>query len=196
MEDKKNIIIKLKYPTSDKKAEQDVHRVTEWNIKRIVLALAGVVLFVIALLFFIKPDTQKTAAQPQASLPEKLVTAPVKPEIMVNNNNISRALLTFGIKHNEPVDEITLPLKLSKNNATSVFYFVELTGMKGRTVYHEWLLDGKLITRKKVHITDNDKWRTFSRQLFAYNASNNWTVRLVDETDRVLNEIPVTVVYE
>ena len=89
-----------------------------------------------------------------------------------------------------------MPLKLSKDKATSVFYFVELTGMKGQTVYHEWLLDGKLITRKKVHITDDDKWRTFSRQLFAYNSQNNWTARLVDETGRVLNEIPVNVVYE
>ena len=196
MEDQKNIIIKLKYPTPDKKAKADVHRVTEWNVKRILLALAGVVLLVSTLLFSIKSATEKPVTQAPAPLSAKAVNAPVKPEITVNSNNISRALLTFGIKHNEPVDEITLPLKLSKDKATSVFYFVELTGMKGRTVYHEWLLDGKLITRKKVHITDDDKWRTFSRQLFAYNAKNNWTVRLVDETDRVLNEIPVTINYE
>jgi hypothetical protein len=196
MEDKKNIIIKLKYPTSDNKAKADVHRVTEWNIKRILLALAGVVLLVSTLLFSIKPDTEKPVAQAPTPLPAKAVNSPVKPEITVNSNNISRALLTFGIKHNEPVDEIILPLKLSKDKATSVFYFVELTGMKGQTVYHEWLLDGKLITRKKVHITDDDKWRTFSRQLFAYNSQNNWTARLVDETGQVLNEIPVNVVYE
>ena len=196
MEDKKNIVIKLKYPSSSIKAEHDVHRVTEWNIKRIALALAGVVALVIGLLFFIKPKTPEPGLQTQAAVPERPVNAPVNAEITVNGANISRALLTFEIKHNEPVGEISLPLKLNKNKPTSVFYFVELTGMKDRTVYHEWLLDGKLITRKKVHITDNDKWRTFSRQLFADNARNNWIVRLVDESDRVLNEIPVNVVYE
>ena len=196
MDDKKNIVIKLKYPSSRIKAEHDVHRVTEWNIKRIALALVGVAALVIGLLFFIKQESQKPELQTQAAVPERPVNAPVNAEITVNGANISRALLTFEIKHNEPVGEISLPLKLSKNKATSVFYFVELTGMKDRTVYHEWLLDGKLITRKKVHITDNDKWRTFSRQLFADNARNNWTVRLVDESDRLLNEIPVNVVYE
>ena len=199
MEDKKNIVIKLKYPAADKKAENEVHTsgvVTEWNIKRIALALAGVVLIAAAALFFVfRQDTQKPDLQPQAALPEKVVNEPVKAE-KKTTNNINRALLTFDIKNNEPVGEISLPLKLGKNKATSVYYFVELTGMKNRTVYHEWLLDGKLITRKKVHITDDAKWRTFSRQLFAYTAQNNWTVRLVDETGQVLNEIRINVVYE
>ena len=67
--------------------------------------------------------------------------------------------------------------------------------MKGRTVFHEWLLDGKLITRKKVNISD-DFWRTSSRQLFAYTARTNWKARLVDEKGQVLNEIPFNVIYE
>ncbi len=67
--------------------------------------------------------------------------------------------------------------------------------MKGRTVFHEWLLDGKLITRKKVNISD-DSWRTSSRQLFAYTSKTNWLARLVDENGRILNEIQFNVIYE
>ena len=195
MEDKKNIVIKIKYP---KKAEQDVSEqkvITEWHIKRIMLALAGIVSIIVLLFYVIKQDTQKTDLQPKAALSEKIANTPAKPQIAIGNN-ITRALLTFETNKNEPVGEITPPLKLSKNKSTSVYYFVELTGMKGRTVYHEWLLDGDLITRKKINISDDDKWRTLSRQLFAYTARNNWTVRLVDETDRVLNEISFTVIYE
>jgi hypothetical protein len=203
MEDKKNIVIKLKYPASGKQAEPDVSAskvITEWNIKRIFLALLGVVLFILALFFLFKPDTQNTDLQPQAALPEKIIKPPVKPEIENDKNtkinkNIIRALLTFKINNNEPVDEIILPLKLSKKKPTSIYYFVELTAMKGRTVYHEWLRDGALITRKKVHIS-NDNWRTSSRQLFAYSVKTNWTVRLVDETGQLLNEIPLNVIYE
>jgi hypothetical protein len=199
MEDKKNIVIKVKYPKSGKKAAYDVSSASEvkaeWNIKRILLALVGVVLVIVLLFHFIRQDTQKTDLQPEAALPEKIVNTPVKPQIAINNN-ITRALLTFETKKNEPVGEITLPLKLSKKKSTSVYYFVELTGMKGRTVYHEWLLDGDLITRKKIKISDDDKWRTLSRQLFAYTARNNWTARVVDETGRVLNEIHFNVIYE
>ena len=195
MEDKKNIVIKIKYP---KKAEQDVSAqkvITEWNIKRIMLALSGIVSIIVLLFYFTKQDTQKTDLQPKAVLSEKIANTAAKPQI-ATNNNITRALLTFETNKNEPVGEIIPPLKLSKKKSTSVYYFVELTGMKGRTVYHEWLLDGDLITRKKINISDDDKWRTLSRQLFAYTARNNWTARLVDETGRVLNEISFTVIYE
>ena len=197
MEDKKNIVIKVKYPISDKNAEHGVSTakvITEWNIKRILLVVAGVVLIMVLLFYFIRQDTQKTDLQPQVALPEKIVNPPVKPKVE-NNRNISRALLTSKINNNEPAGEIILPLKLSKNKSTSIYYFVELKEMKGRTVYHEWLLDGKLITRKKVNISD-DTWRTSSRQLFSYSAKTNWTVRLVDETGRLLNKIHFNVIYE
>ena len=203
MEDKKNIVIKVKYPTSAKKGEHDLSApkvITEWNIKRILLALAGVIFLVSGLFYFIKPDTQKTdlqpnpVSQPKAALPEKLVNTTGKPKNEINKN-ITRALLTFKINNNEPEGEIILPLKLSKNKATSIYYFVELSAMKDRTVYHEWLLDGELITRKKVNISDAI-WRTSSRQLFAYTARNNWVARLVDEKGQVLNEIKFNVIYE
>ena len=197
MEDKKNIVIKFRYPAAGKKAENDASAskaITEWSIKRILLALAGIVLLIVLLFYFINRDTQKTVSQPKAALPEKIVNTPVKPKIEINKN-IIRSLLTFKINNNEPVGEIILPLKLSKKKSTSVYYFVELTAMKGQTVYHEWLLDGKLITRKKVNISD-DTWRTSSRQLFAYTARTNWIARLVDETGKVLNEIHFNVIYE
>lgn len=204
MEDKKNIVIKVKYPASAKKAEPDVSAskmITEWNIKRIFLAFLVVVLFIVTLFFFLKPDTQNPELKPQAALPEKIIKTPVKSEIKINkksakvNKNISRALLTFKINNNEPVDKIILPLKLSKKGSTSVYYFVELKAMKGHTVYHEWLLDGALITRKKVNISDNN-WRTASRQLFSNSVKTKWTVRLVDENGKILNEIPFNVIYE
>ena len=204
MEDKKNIVIKVKYPTSDKKEEHEVSApkiITEWNIKRILLALAAIIFLISGLLYFNKPDTEKADLQPvgnsqpdtATTLPEKINNTAGKPKNEINN--IIRSLLTFKITNNEPEGQIVLPLKLSKNKATSVYYFVELSSMKGRTVFHEWLLDGKLITRKKVNISD-DSWRTSSRQLFAYTGKTNWLARLVDENGRILNEIQFNVIYE
>src|SRR5450631_1872998 len=112
MEDKKNIVIKIKYPSTDKKAEHDIPArkvITEWNIKRVLLAFLGIVLFIGALYFFSKPDSQNTNVQAQAALPEKIVNTPVKPKIEINNN-IIRALLTFKINNDEPEGEIILPM--------------------------------------------------------------------------------------
>ena len=67
--------------------------------------------------------------------------------------------------------------------------------MKGRTVYHEWLLEDELITRKKVNISKDD-WRTSSRQFFANSIRTDWTVRLVDESGQVINQIRFNVIYE
>ena len=193
MEEKKNIVIKVKYPGAGKKVEPDISHlkiITVWNVKRIVLAFIGLVLFIALLIFFFKPDTKNTE---QSALPEKNINRPDQSKEI--NKSVIRSLLTFKIDNNEPVGEISLPLKLSKKKATSVYYYVELTGMEGHSVYHEWLLDGALITQKKVNISSSN-WRTSSRQLFVYNDKTNWTARLVDETGRLLNEIQFNVVYE
>ncbi len=193
MEEKKNIVIKVKYPGAGKKVEPDISHlkiITVWNVKRIVLAFMGLVLFIALLIFFFKPDTKNTE---QSALPEKNINRPDESKEI--NKSVIRSLLTFKIDNNEPVGEISLPLRLSKKKATSVYYYVELTGMEGHSVYHEWLLDGALITRKKVNIS-NSNWRTSSRQLFVYNDKTNWTARLVDETGLLLNEIQFNVVYE
>ncbi len=98
MEDKKNIVIKVKYPTSDKKEEHEVSApkiITEWNIKRILLALAAIIFLISGLLYFIKPDTEKADlqsvgnSQPDtaAALPEKINNTTGKPKNEINNNN-------------------------------------------------------------------------------------------------------------
>ena len=214
MADKKNIRIKVKYPASGDEPKKDIpmpKMITVWNVKRILLTLGCLVLILVSLFFFIKDDAQKTDLQPQASLPEKNYvqkTAPqpeaALPEKTVDtsanpkteiNNNVQRALLSYKIHKNEPVGELSFPLKISKQKSIKIYYFVELTGMKDRTVYHEWLLDGALISRKKINISA-DTWRAASRQMFYHTAKHNWTVRMVDEKGRIINEKQFDVIFE
>jgi hypothetical protein len=198
MADKKNIVIKVKYPSPGKMPDDDVSppkTITEWNIKRIVIALVGVAL-AFTTLFFLNPRKTKVTDldKPVAASPEIKADSSPNPKTEVNNH-VLRALLTYKVINNEPVDEITLPLKLSKKGSTWIYYFVELKDMKGKTVYHEWLLDGELISRKKVNIADQI-WRTSSRQVFHVTGNHNWTVRLVDEAGEILNEKYFNVLYE
>jgi hypothetical protein len=197
MSEKKNIVIKVKYLADEKKVNDNISDpklITEWNIKRIALALGGLLFFIVIIFSMTIKNTEKIEPTLQDILPDKVVSRPENNNTDVSNN-ITRAFLTFKIDNNEPAGKIDIPVKLSKYKSTSLYYFVELTGMKGRTVYHEWLLEGKLITRKKVNISNNN-WRTSSRQFFANSDKTNWMVRLVDENNKVINELNFSVIYQ
>lgn len=207
MAEKKSIVIKLKYPTGrvSNQATFKPKAITEWNVKRIVFAVTGLGVVAVLLGYFIfsslpKGNVDKVAVSPAATT----VGAPaVKIEVVKQDDaagdalkkKIIRAQLTPKIVDSEPVGEVDLPLKAGEKNAVSIYYFAELADMKGQTVYHEWLLDDKLISKKTVNISDKT-WRTSSRQMIAYTTNSNWVVRLVDDTGKVLNEKKFTVVLD
>ena len=68
-----------------------------------------------------------------------------------------------------------------------VYYFTEINKMNGHKVYHEWSKNGAVVSRQELSILD-DAWRTSGRKLMTDNAQGKWSVRLVDENGRLLNE--------
>jgi hypothetical protein len=198
MADKKNIVIKVKYPTSLPMSENDVplpKTITVWNVKRVLIAVTGIALVLFAGFYLSNKDTENVEPEKPLAIAPELSAKPAPEPKKEVTSHVLRSVLSYKVVNSEPVDEITLPLKLSKKKSTWIYYFVELKGMKDKTVYHEWLLDGVLISRKKVNIS-NDTWRTSSRQVFKFTSDNNWTVRLVDETGGIINEKHLNVIYE
>jgi hypothetical protein len=199
MADKKNILIKVKYPNAGKLSKDEISppkTITEWNIKRIVIAVAIILLVITSIVLLISNDSSTVAKDQEIST--EAPTPNNSPAIQKTENKtgaVLRALLTTKVVNNEPVDELPIPLKVSKKGSTWIYYFVELNAMKGKTVYHEWLLDGQLISRKKVTVAD-DIWRTSSRQVFKLTSQTNWTVRLVDEAGEKISEKYFNVNYE
>ena len=207
MSDKKNIVIKVKYPNPNKITEENdrvSNAVTEWNFKRIGLVLIGLGLLAI-FVFSIsdensQEDEQKTTISSSPSVEEsKPQTDPVADNLLPNaslqetkpqhavSGGVERSVLTNKIDRNEPGKTLLLPLKIERKETLGIYFFAELTGMKGNTVYHEWLLNDQLVSRKKVNIS-SDPWRTASKQVIAYTMNNDWKVRLVDESGHVLTE--------
>ncbi len=61
MADKRNIVIKVKYPTSGNATRNLAPKmITEWNVKRILLAVGVLMLMLASLYYFTNKDTQKT----------------------------------------------------------------------------------------------------------------------------------------
>ncbi len=242
MMDKKNIVIKVKYPVSGNRAGISPPKlITVWNVKRLVFAAVALVLVLVSLIYMLNDNIQKTDLDnvggtdnvtekkplPQLenpgvdiktlSLPGKSVTeisgaAKSKKELNKKNNQaagiivkdiikettknsiepkhspyLRRSLLTYGINNKEPVGKIVGNVKISGKKPTWVYYFTEFRSMKGMSVYHEWFKKGVLVFRPEVVISD-DRWRASSRKLLSSSEKGKWTVKLVDEKGRLLDE--------
>ncbi len=211
MSEKKSMVIKVKYPTSGKTSEKIgslSNTITEWNYQRIGFVLAGLIATVMLVKFFSSGDdasnsnsaTQsissaqintESTSQSSSVVATNTAQLNVEPAKINENNNtaatITRDLLTTKIDRNEPVGQVELPLRIGKSEKLGLYYFAELKGMKGKVVFHEWLLNDNLVSRKKVNISA-DPWRTSSKQVIAYTMNNDWKVRLVDEAGNNLSE--------
>ncbi len=244
MTDKRNIVIKVSYPVAGKATENVAPTmVTEWNIKRIVMAIGVLLLILVALIYGISADTQKTdvdndtvpvdvpenQAAPQIKvkkseikklekvrqtvaetnplinskkeLNKKTENTPVRSVIKKQdqekvikertylkvNSNVPRALLTYAINNKEPAGDVVKAVDVSHKKPVWLYYFTELKSMKGSKVYHEWLKNGAVVSRQELVISD-DTWRTSSRKLLSDSEKGNWTVRLVDKNNHLLNE--------
>ncbi|WP_333874755.1 DUF2914 domain-containing protein [Methylobacter sp.] len=247
MTNKRNIVIKVKYPSSGKETEDfQPKMITEWNVKRILFAAGALVLILAVLFYAINNDTQKNDSDsselvvntieekvmPSVKIQEAEIketdiskqvgaqnNSRIKPPIESNkknkptaditvkqaikkqpnekvnkdieyskaNHNVIRAVLTYDINNKEPTGEIGRIVDAVRNKPKSVYYFTELKAMKGHKVYHEWLKNGVLVSKKKL-IISGDIWRTSSRKLLTDSEKGNWTVRLVDEHGQLLNE--------
>lgn len=228
MEDRKNIVIKVKYPTSGKNSADTTKPkvVEQWDLKRVAIAVGGLLVLILLLVLVFSGDDEQVATVSQTVLSEKSVVAldeskaiekplsKFEEKSVVNatdksvlkaidptaktidpSKTVLRSLLTFNIKDSEPQATVTSPLHLSKTKPVSVFYFAELNNMKGKTVYLEWLLEGGLITRKKVNIS-GDNWRMTSRQYLNDNIKTHWIVRIVDGRSHLITQIPFETIYE
>ncbi len=216
MDDRKNIVIKVKYPTHIKSTagvSQPII-IEQWNIKRIAMAAGGLFVFLIILISLFssgedsapnnEPSVVAVDNAPIQNVVEKTASKADKPVVKAEqpafknidySKSVLRSTLTFSIKDSEPQGRVTSPLHLSKTKPVSVFYFAELNDMTGRTVYIEWLLEGDLITRKKVNIS-GDHWRMTSRQYLNNNIKTHWVVRVADDRGQVITQIPFDAIYE
>ncbi len=204
MEDLKNLVIKVKYPSSEKKSTKTAHssqKTTVWNIKRLLIAfIVSVLLMVFVLIFLLRSTDQESELKSSVAAKEAVKTdskvSTISKSKSTSKNTITRALLTLAIKNNEPASALNPPLVLPTNKSVPLYYFVEVSDMKDRIIFHEWWLGNKLINRKKITISNNDKWRTVSHQLVAFAAKNHWTVKVVDESGQLINEQPFDIIEQ
>lgn len=275
MADKKSIVIKLKYPVPGRQANKNAsspEMITDWNVKRIVLALGAIILIITLPLYFYfssspednspkpsgladqitSPEINPDAGSDSAKVPEAKAASPqsinvaapesqvpneqsgsvnaiaaqettktlestgkkqtdieakeaekIQPVIVKNRNDLTerksrqviRSLLAYKIINKEPVQIINSPVRVSKSKAVQVNYFTELKGMNNKTIYHEWIKKGKVVSRQRLKISA-DRWRTASSKLFNHTALGHWHVRTVDVKNRLLDKKEFNIILD
>ncbi|MFW5443297.1 MAG: DUF2914 domain-containing protein [Methylococcaceae bacterium] len=256
------VVIKINYQDTDEKLRKQLRpeRVTEWNVRRILLAVLLLMIFIIAPFYYFSESspepnkiknssdyavakTVKAGVKPAVNIIEKelavianessanikAVEAPdvklstkvinketvnteidsienikkqhkpiaeiIHPPKVINNAKVARALLTTGINNKEPLAEISSPILVNKNKATSVYYFTEIRNMKGHALFHHWLRGDVSVYKREIKILGN-RWRASTGKTITYYKAGVWRVTLESEQGVILNEIQFNVIQE
>ncbi|NOY73471.1 MAG: DUF2914 domain-containing protein [Gammaproteobacteria bacterium] len=112
-------------------------------------------------------------------------TTPTRFDRILNTigGSVSRAAFTRAVVNREPIDTV----KTIKNNLRHLYFFTELKGFMGETVFHRWEFDGEVIAEVKFQI-GGSRWRVWSNTNILPNLLGEWKVSVVDITGRIIQE--------
>jgi hypothetical protein len=101
---------------------------------------------------------------------------------------VKRAQFTNGIGDREPIDRIpkTLPAWNIKEGSRQIFFFTEVTGLGGHTIYHRWELNGRVISEIPFEVKSAWRWRVYSSKNILPTMAGQWRVTVIDDSDNVL----------
>ncbi len=101
-------------------------------------------------------------------------------------HSVVRAVLAEKVENREPNGLISHRLvSLNKLKQPYIYFFTEVKGLTGKTIYHVWKYQGKVIARVDIRVGDA-LWRSYSGRRMRTSQLGSWEVDLVDDTGVVL----------
>lgn len=102
-----------------------------------------------------------------------------------NNNNLSsnvaRSQFTTAVVNREPTDNVVM----LTSNSSEIYYFTELSDLKGHNIRHRWQYQGKVMAEIKFDVK-SDRWRVYSSKKIRPDWTGEWSVELIDENGKSL----------
>ena len=132
------------------------------------------------------PEIPALALKPQSASKDAGTLVPPTPA--AEAASVKRAQFTNGIENREPIDRIsrTLPGWDYQEGAKPIFFFTEVSGLEGRTIYHRWELNGRVVSEIPFDVKSSLRWRVFSSKNIMPTMAGRWRVSVVDDLDNVL----------
>jgi len=110
---------------------------------------------------------------------------PVIVPIVDFSENIKRAQFTNDIQNREPTDLVEGLFLAKAEGLRRIYFFSELINLKGQTIRHQWMREGKLKSELKFNVGGN-RWRVNSSKRLNPAAMGNWQVQVVNEAGDIL----------
>ena len=95
---------------------------------------------------------------------------------------VKRSQFTTAIVNREPTDNVVT----LTNNSDKIYFFTELSNLKGHEIAHRWKYENKLMAEIKFEVA-SDRWRVFSSKKLKPGWVGQWSVELVDENGTPLD---------
>jgi len=135
------------------------------------------------------PETLKLLTEPSEKSTEEVENKSVEPssDHPLNQTSpfVKRALFTSDISSREPVDDVGERISQEDNTLDKVIFFTEIRDLKGKTVFHQWKHEGRLVTEIPYAIGGN-RWRIYSSKTLNKSAIGNWDVVVSTEEGEIL----------
>jgi hypothetical protein len=213
MREENKLQIKIKSQTESRMMEDlDAEMIIEWDIKKIVISLCSLLLLMGSFIYYyffvtehsvvVKKQMIATKSQPpmiqEKVIFKTLIKTPIKkskkelvtltPNFIKNSQHIKRGLLAKKTIKKEPIGTVNTPVIVNTEKAISLTYFTEVINMQGNIIYHVWIMNNKVIYKKKINILGN-RWRISTRKLLTYAEVGQWQVRVVTDKGDILHKI-------
>lgn len=105
---------------------------------------------------------------------------------------VARAQFASDVVNREPVDQLSSKLTIPEGGLLKVYLFLELTQLKGETVYYDWYRNGKRSARVRIKIGQQQA-PVASSKFIDRNMTGDWEVRVSTESGKQIGTFPFTV---
>jgi hypothetical protein len=101
------------------------------------------------------------------------------------DRHIKRSLLTSKIVNREPVDDLGDNILVNDTNSKQLYFFTEIVGLSGQTIYHQWRYKGELMAELELPV-GSDRWRTYSSKRIGAHLTGKWVIDVLDNQGNVI----------
>lgn len=103
--------------------------------------------------------------------------------IAQGEGNVARAIVTTGVVDREPINDLDRVLEGNEK----VFFFTELSGMKGETIKHRWSHGDEVLAEVEFNV-GGPRWRIWSSKKLMAEWTGGWKVEVLDGEGNVISE--------
>lgn len=105
-------------------------------------------------------------------------------QVIVTNKAVVKSILTMDLDENKPMNELPYEVILPEEGIMRVSLYVDIEGLKGKTLFYEWSRNGVVKAKVKSQVKESIQ-HSYSSKYINKQLVGDWQVRILDAKDIV-----------